>query len=141
MRIVLDVNVWISALLWGGLPSTILRLARNKEVTIFVSEALLLELETTLKRSKFQSRLQQRGQTVEFLISLTQELSESCGTIADIDVPELRDPKDSKILATALRVEADVLVTGDLDLLVMKEFRGIPILTIANFLESYFPVQ
>lgn len=58
MRVVLDVNVWISALLWGGIPGQMLRLARNQQITIFTSEPLLLELETTLKCSKFQPQLQ-----------------------------------------------------------------------------------
>lgn len=57
MRIVLDVNVWISALLWGGVPGQILRLARNQQIGIFASEALFLELETTLRRAKFQPRI------------------------------------------------------------------------------------
>jgi uncharacterized protein len=55
MRIVLDVNVWISGLLWGGIPGKLLNLARNERITIFASQALFLELETTLKRVKFES--------------------------------------------------------------------------------------
>lgn len=50
MRVVLDVNVWISALLWGGTPAQLLHLAKSQEITIFVSEDLLEELEVTLKR-------------------------------------------------------------------------------------------
>lgn len=38
MRVVLDVNVWISALLWGGIPGQMLRLDRNPQITIFTSE-------------------------------------------------------------------------------------------------------
>jgi len=41
MRVVLDVNIWISGLLWGGLPSQILHLSRQKKITIFVFEYLL----------------------------------------------------------------------------------------------------
>lgn len=70
MKVILDVNVWISALLWGGVPGKILRLARSQQITIFVSEHLLLELETTLKRNKFQLRLKQRDYTVADLISV-----------------------------------------------------------------------
>lgn len=55
MKVVLDVNIWISALLWGGLPSQILHLSRQNKITIFVSESLLGELETTLKRTKFKN--------------------------------------------------------------------------------------
>ena len=52
-----------------------LRLARNQQITIFTSEPLLLELETTLKRSKFQPQLQQRDYTVEYLMSVVKGFS------------------------------------------------------------------
>lgn len=52
MRVILDVNVWISALLWGGVPDQVLILAESKRVSLFASEALFIELETTLRRAK-----------------------------------------------------------------------------------------
>jgi putative PIN family toxin of toxin-antitoxin system len=137
MRVVLDVNVWISGLLWGGIPSHLFRLARNHQVSLFVSDALLLELETTLNRAKFQQRLQQRSHTVETLTAVVKELTEICPAVP-INVLELRDPKDNKILGTALGASADVLVTGDLDLLVLTEVNGIPILSPQDFLNRYF---
>jgi uncharacterized protein len=56
-----------------------------------------------------------------------------------IDVPDLRDPNDNMILATDLAAGADVIVTGDRDLLVLQEYEGIPIVTAKEFLERYFP--
>lgn len=56
----LDVNVWISALLWGGVPSGILHLSRQKQLTIFVSQSLLEELENTVKRPKFQGQIKSK---------------------------------------------------------------------------------
>ncbi|WP_448267194.1 putative toxin-antitoxin system toxin component, PIN family [Nostoc sp. DSM 114159] len=137
MRVILDVNVWISALLWGGVPGKTLRLARNQQINIFASEFLLLELETTLKRDKFQLRLQQRGYTVEDLISVVKGLSNDCPTVS-VDAPQLRDPKDNLVLAAAVAANAEAIVTGDLDLLVLIEFNGIPILTPQDFLSRYF---
>ncbi len=58
MRVVLDVNVWISALLWGGTPRQVVDLAANRQIIIFASEPLFeaekraLELEELLTRSK-----------------------------------------------------------------------------------------
>jgi uncharacterized protein len=137
MRIVLDVNIWISGLLWGGIPSYLFRLARNQQVSLFVSDALLLELETTLSRTKFQQRLQQRGYTVEALMAVVKGLSEICQEVPT-NVTELRDPKDNKILGTALGANAEALVTGDLDLLVLIEVNGIQILSPQDFLNQYF---
>ena len=139
MRVVLDVNVWISGLLWGGVPGKTLLLARNQQITIFASEALLLELEATLRRKKFQPRLQERGYTVEYLMSVVKEFSHLCPTTS-VDAPQLRDSKDNKILAAAIAANAGAIVTGDLDLLVLIEFNGIPILTPQDFLSCYFPM-
>lgn len=138
MRVVLDVNIWISALLWGGLPSQLLHLSRQKKITIFVSESLLEELEITLQRAKFKNQLEKRNHTIEYLMTITEGFSEKCPTI-DIDVPELRDLKDNHILATALSAQAEVLITGDQDLLVLNNFMGIAIMKPTDFLDLYFP--
>lgn len=98
----------------------------------------MLELETTLKRSKFQPQLQQRDYTVEYLMSVVKGFSTSSSTTF-IDVPELRDPKDAKIIETALGADAEAIVTGDLDLLTLGEFEHIAILTPTNFINRYFP--
>ncbi|MGK7919437.1 MAG: putative toxin-antitoxin system toxin component, PIN family [Trichodesmium sp.] len=58
MRVVLDVNVWISGWLWGGIPGQIILMAENQKITVFVSEPILQELETTLKKAKLQARIQ-----------------------------------------------------------------------------------
>ena len=44
MRVILDVNVWISAWLWGGVPGQIILMIENKQITVFVSEPILQEL-------------------------------------------------------------------------------------------------
>jgi putative PIN family toxin of toxin-antitoxin system len=58
MKVVIDVNVWISGLLWGGLPGDVIRLVRGGQLISYVSSELELELTTTLNRQKFQARLQ-----------------------------------------------------------------------------------
>ncbi|GBE95565.1 putative toxin-antitoxin system toxin component, PIN family [Nostoc cycadae] len=124
--------------MWGGVPAKTLRLARNQQINIFISESLLLELETTLRRDKFQHRLQQRGYTVEELMSVVKSLSNNSPTIS-VDAPQLRDPKDNFVLATAVAANAEAIITGDLDLLVLVAFNEIPILTPQDFLSRYFP--
>ena len=70
MKIIVDVNVWISAILWDGVPDQILQLAEDKKITIFASEPLLVELEATLNRRKFQARLQALDLTVFLFLIL-----------------------------------------------------------------------
>jgi uncharacterized protein len=132
MKVVLDVNVWVSGFLWGGVPGQVLKLSYSKKVISIVSADLLLELENTLRREKFQERLRLRGYTVEDLLTIAKTLSQVV-VINIITVPEMRDPADLKILATAVAAQADVIVTGDQDLLVLGAFQGIEILTPTGF--------
>ncbi len=90
MRVVLDVNVWISALLWRGVPGQIVNLAENQQITIFASENVLSELETTLRRAKLQPKIQSLDVTVEDLLTLARQLVELC-PVTSVDVPQLRD--------------------------------------------------
>jgi len=137
MRVVIDVNVWVSGLLWGGVPGKFLRLVQTRQIESYVSAELLLELEMTLRRDKFQGRLQQRNQTVETLVEVATAISATV-PIVDVMVPSLRDPADSKILATVIAAHASHLVTGDQDLLVLRTFEEAEILTPSQFLERYF---
>jgi hypothetical protein len=57
MRIVLDTNVWLSALLWGGVPDQILEQIERGALQVIGSEAILDELRRTLDRPKLQKRL------------------------------------------------------------------------------------
>ncbi|MBG1271596.1 putative toxin-antitoxin system toxin component, PIN family [Nostoc sp. WHI] len=138
MRIVVDVNVWISALLWGGVPDIVLILAEEQKITIFASDALFLELETTLRRPKFKSKIESLNLRVEDVINATRNALQFCLTVS-VDAPQLRDPKDIVVLAAAIAANAEAIITGDLDLLVLVEFNGIPILTPQDFLMRYFP--
>jgi putative PIN family toxin of toxin-antitoxin system len=115
-------------------------MADHQQITISASEALLSELETTLRRGKLQSKIQSLGSTVEILISRTRQLVELCPATS-VDVPQLRDQDDAIILAAALAANAEVVVTGDQDLLTLSEFEGVLIMTSTDFLNHYFPSQ
>jgi uncharacterized protein len=138
MKVVVDVNVWISALLWRGLPRQIIQLAQKNKITIFASEDLMRELETTLRRTKFVSQMRSLDVTVEDLLDATTEVLQFCPNIF-LNVPELRDSKDNHVLATALSANAEILITGDQDLLVLGNFRGILIMKPTDFIKAFFP--
>jgi uncharacterized protein len=140
MKVVIDVNVWVSGFLWGGLPAQILQLAQQGAIGSQISSELLLELETTLSRPKFQKQLQKRNQTVERLCHIAQSISTRI-EIGEMSIPQLRDQNDVKILATAIVSQSQVLITGDLDLLVLNPFEAIEILTPSDFQRNYFGVD
>ena len=137
MKVLLDTNVWISGLLWGGMPNQIVKLARSGQITAIVSIEILNELRNTLGYPKLQAQLSRLGETAETLLQAIEEVS-VCVMAETVVVPELRDPKDAIILAAALAGNAEVIVTGDQDLLVLGKFEGVEIVTPVDFLARYF---
>lgn len=57
MRLVLDTNVVVSAMLWGGSPKLLLQAGREKRVEVYTSTPLLAELTDILERSKFEKKI------------------------------------------------------------------------------------
>lgn len=137
MKVLLDTNIWISGLLWGGNPKKVIQLAALEKITVYTSLSLFQELEQTLGYPKLQLRLQKLEITANYLLSEVRRMTQFCEPILLADIPELRDAKDKKILEAALSVPVEVIVSGDEDLLVLGEFQQIPILTASGFWERY----
>ncbi|AFZ30393.1 putative toxin-antitoxin system toxin component, PIN family [Gloeocapsa sp. BRSZ] len=133
MKVLLDTNIWVSGLLWGGVPGEILKLAQSQQISIVASDALLQELEITLSYVKLQQRISLLGVTVEDLMLLVTQLVEIF-PILPLNVPQLRDRDDTSVLATALAGNVYAIITGDRDLLILEEFAGIIILKPQDFL-------
>jgi putative PIN family toxin of toxin-antitoxin system len=117
MRVVLDTNTMISAFLWGGIPWLVYFAAyRQQKYTIVVSEALISELRRVLSRSKFGDRLKSLNTTVE---SVMADYAQAAETVTPADIPPdaVRAPKDVAVLACAVGGRANVIVSGDRDLL------------------------
>ena len=137
MKVVLDTNVWVSAWLWRGLPNHLIHLARREEIQTCISESLLAELENTLSYKKLQQKIQSLNLTKEQLLIGTREIT-YIYPIEELIVPDLRDPDDTVVLATAIAASAEVIITGDRDLLILQEYQNIKIMTATDFLEQYF---
>ncbi|MDJ1172964.1 putative toxin-antitoxin system toxin component, PIN family [Roseofilum capinflatum] len=135
MKVVFDTNIWVSAIIWGGIPDRILLLGETQSITISMSQELLNELERTFSKSKLQPKLQALDLTVSSVMNLIRE-SVIVYPIDEITVPNLRDPDDNIVVATAIAAQADVMITGDRDLLVLETYQGISIMTAKDFLQS-----
>lgn len=127
MKIVCDTNVLIAALVADGLCRDILK-RRLANWEIIVSRPLLEELERTLKE-KFDATPSE----IPFLKVLQDRAT--MVRIKPLSHPICRDSDDDKILATAIAGKAEILLTGDKDLLVLKEHIGIRILSPRQFVE------
>jgi putative PIN family toxin of toxin-antitoxin system len=131
LRIVIDTNVYVSrALRIASVPAAAVNRAWL-EATTLLSTATWTELQAVLKRSKFARYIQPA--TLEPYL----EKVRSIATFVSIPTP-IRvccDPRDDKFLEVAMHGRADVIVTGDADLLALHPFRRIAILSPAEFLE------
>ncbi len=130
-RIVIDTNVIISAILFqNSQPAKAIKFAKQLGEILF-SETTFREIENTLSRPKFDRylSLDSRRQVLSQLL-LDSELIEITETITIC-----RDPKDNKFLELAVNGNADYIITGDQDLLVLNPFRGIKIITVNEFLK------
>ncbi len=130
-RFILDINVIISAVLRpSSKPDLAFRKAQDLG-NVLMSPVTWLELENVLARPKFERyiTLEERQ---EFLLNF----SETVELIVDVTevIDECRDPKDNKYLELAVSGQAECIVTGDKDLLVLHPFREIEILTVQEFL-------
>jgi putative PIN family toxin of toxin-antitoxin system len=133
MKCVLDTNILVSAFLWQGLPARLIQHASKNEIQLFTSHALLAELDEVLHRKKLAKAVENTGFSADQLLSHYRRLAYRV-TARQLIKRISRDPDDDHVLACALAARADLIVSGDRDLLVLKSFREIPIVTAAEAL-------
>jgi putative PIN family toxin of toxin-antitoxin system len=137
MKVLLDTNIWISGLLWGGKPRQIIQLWQQKRILLYSSQVLLEELAATLAYPKLQRRLKKLEITAEELLKEVSQIITLTQPVSLSNISKLRDSKDKIVLEAAVSVPVDVIVSGDEDLLVLEQFQNIPIVTVKDFLENY----
>jgi len=131
MQAVLDTNVVVSALIWGGTPFKLFEMATEGQLTLYTSPALLAELREVLNRDHLARRLAQQQTAIEEAIRLYAEL---CMAVSPLSTPRVvpNDINDDQVIACALAAGATLIISGDSDLLVLHPWRGIQILNAAE---------
>ena len=133
MRLILDTNTALSGLLWPeGPPGKLINAAETQRIKLACSTALLAELQGVLTRHKFAAQLHERGLSVADVFGGYAAL---VVRVAPAALPRVsRDPDDDHVLACALAARADLIVSGDKDLLVLQQFQDIPIVNAGQAL-------
>ncbi len=129
-RVTVDSNIFISALKFGGKPLQLLNLARSGEIEIAISDAILDEFLGVL-RDKFHWSAERLADAREEVMSFTK-LVEAKQTL---DVVKA-DPDDNRIVECAVESGSEKIITHDNDLLRMKEYNGIKMMKVHEFLRE-----
>jgi putative PIN family toxin of toxin-antitoxin system len=133
MKAVFDTNVLIAAFLTEGICAKLLIRARRRDFDMILCDGILQEFRRVLKK-KFAASPHEMSEALLILSAAAQDILGQTDAI----VPICRDSDDDLILACARDAVADYVVTGDEDLLVLKNYEGISILNPREF-EKLFP--
>ena len=121
MRVVIDTNVVLSGLIKpDSVPGRVVRAWRDGSFQFVLFEFLVEEIAVTLARPKIQALVPWPAEQINRFVL---ELRAFCEVVepADLDFKYPRDPDDIPVLATLIASAADVLVTGDRDLLALRQ--------------------
>lgn len=136
----IDTNIWVSGLLWRGLPWKLLRLAKAGRVELCITPSMLDELADVLTYERLQPRLERLALSPSDLVSWTAALA-SVFDDTEGDPIVTADPDDDVFLHCASVAGAVYVVSGDHHLLDLRSHEGIPVLTIRDFLAKEFSNQ
>lgn len=133
MRAVIDTNVWVSAaILPGSQVGKIIAYLQRAAFVPLYSTSLLTELIQVLGRRRIQHRFHVTAADIQAMVDLIVLQGELSEPIRHFEV--CRDAKDNVLLDVAFAAQAEVIVSGDEDLLVLHPFENVSIVTPRVFL-------
>ena len=139
IKAVFDTTVFISAFLnslfpEGGLSLELFRFAQSERFHLYIAEPILDEVRhTLLEVERIRRKYSYKAEDVEEFLNSLRLVSHFVESIPEIYVIE-RDPEDNKILACAIAIKANYLITRDLDLLDIRTYQGIEIIKPEYFI-------
>lgn len=130
LRVVLDSNIWVSAIIYNGRAEKVLLYCLDN-ASIIISDEISDELHEHFRNVA--------KAPYKWLRNFHQVVDIVCEVVitglSDLSQNNVRDPKDLHIITAAINGQCDYIVTGDKDLLVLKRYKGTKIISPAEFLE------
>ena len=126
-KVVIDTNVFISGLLFGGKPEQILKSWAKNKFILFISPEFQAEVV-----NKLQNKFKITSNVIDDLIVDLEEQAKKF--IPYINISLLRDPNDNFLLELVEEAKADYLISADKDVLILKEYKGTKIISPSEFL-------
>ena len=135
LKVVLDTNQFISgAISKEGPPARLLKAWREHAYIIITSREILKEIERVLRYPRIKKKYRLKDEEIKSILALIEHEAVVLPEIPQIDVIK-EDPDDNKILACALEVKANYIVSGDRHLLNLGRYKKTIILTARDFLK------
>lgn len=133
LKIVLDTNVWISALIWGGKPVAIVEAAEQGMVDIFVSKSVIAEISQVLSYPKIEKVYNSQLTRQQLMGQILKNVKFVEATVKLKVIKE--HPADDKIIECAVSAKADYIVSGDKHLLNVLFYQKTQILSVNEFIK------
>ena len=131
MRILIDTNIIISGLFFRGLPKILLSELDFEKFQVCINEEIFDEYRTQIDKKVLKPKYRLDRELRNKFFSNLHDFEK----VSDLKVS--RDPKDDKFINCAIDAKAIYIVSGDNDLLTIKNFAGIEIVTAREFYEKY----
>jgi len=132
LTVVIDTNIYISAIFWNGKPREVIDLGRQGKIVIFTS----VDIENEIAR-KLKTRFKLAEEDVNQILldfstfTLPVKIKKQLVVVQD-------DPDDNKFIECAIECKADYIVSGDTHLLNLKRYEGIKIINASEFLQVFY---
>jgi len=132
--VVLDTNVWVSAMIWGGSPASVIRAAEDDRIVIIISEAIVEEIAHILAYHRLREIYEEVAVKREELVETVLRIGKIVEVKTRLNIVR-EDSSDNKFLECALDGGADYVVSGDEHLLRIGHYQRIRIVSVIQFLE------
>jgi len=132
VRVVIDTNVLVSGVFFGGIPGTVLGLWRNNVIELVLTSEILTEYEDVVQRLSSRYPKVDVAPIVSLIVrrgTFVQAVS-----VADSGCP---DPDDDRFLAAAVAGDVGVLISGDRHLLAVSRYQEVEVLSPADFIRRF----
>ncbi|MBW1697164.1 MAG: putative toxin-antitoxin system toxin component, PIN family [Deltaproteobacteria bacterium] len=136
LKVVLDTNIFVSSVLSKtGRCATLIEAWHTGRYLLVTSPAITFEIKRVLESDGIRKKYHLVGNQIENLILLLEKYALVVPGISDTKGAVAEDPTDEMFLSAALDAKADLIVSGGHHLLNLREYRGIPVLTVEQFTE------
>ncbi len=134
LKLVLDTSTIVSAFFWEGNEAGLFRKIEQGKAKLYITSEILKEVEEVIKRPKFDEVMKNAGLTPDQIMQKIVSLSHLV-IAPKLGIKVCRDEKDNKFLECAESAKAGYIISGDEDLLSLKEYNGVPIVRTWKILQ------